>query len=117
MAFIFLGLNFTLRTAVATVMTSLFIDVLSPYIPSYSGDKILACVFGGVVTGAGLALVFIHGATTGGADIVAKLFRIKWPHMSMGRVILLIDFAVVISAAVVYKSIEKNRGNPVFFIR
>jgi uncharacterized membrane-anchored protein YitT (DUF2179 family) len=106
LAWIFLGWKFVGKTLWVTIVLSVMLDVLGHFLPAYSGDKLLASLFCGVITGAGLALVFMRGATTGGTDILALLFRKKWPHISMGRVILVADVFIVFTAAVVYRSVE-----------
>lgn len=98
--------EFFLKTLCATGVFTLFIDLGSLFIPAYKGDTLLSCIFCGVLSGAGLALVFMTGATTGGTDIIAALIRAKSPLMSMGRLMLLIDCAVVGLAFIVYGKIE-----------
>jgi len=105
-AWLFLGWKFVAKTLWVTVIVSVMFDVMTPFLPAYTGDKLLAALFCGALSGAGLALVFMRGATTGGVDILARLFRKKWPHISMGRVILVSDVIIVVAAAVVYKSAE-----------
>ena len=102
----YLGLKFILKTAIVTVMLSVIIDVLGLYLPTYNGDKLLAAIFGGLLSGAGLSLIFLRDATSGGTDILARLMQLKYPHLSMGRVILFSDFLIVSLSAVVYWSIE-----------
>ena len=89
------GLQFILKTVFATFLVSVLIDVTAPLLPVYSGDRLLCALFGGILSGTGLGLVFLHGATTGGTDILSKLLRLKFPQMSMGRVVLLLDFLIV----------------------
>ena len=101
-----IGPRFLLKTSVATVLSSVLIDIfeLIPY--SYTGDKILASLFGGVLSGVGLALIFYRGGSTGGTDIIAKCIHKRRPHMSMGSIILAADVVVILMAAFVYNSIE-----------
>lgn len=94
-----LGRTFTRRTAVVTAIASVTIDALAPFVNPYTADPLLAVLFGGVLSGAGLSLVFLRGATTGGTEIVARLFEKKYPHISIGRFMLLVD-GVVIAASV-----------------
>lgn len=100
------GYSFILKTLVATFLASFMIDFTSLFLPVYSGDKLLSSLFGGVVGGAGLAIIFLRGATTGGVDIIAKLLLLRFPHMSMGRAILLMDCAVIAASYFVYHSLE-----------
>ena len=101
-----IGPRFLIKSAIATVLSSVMIDLfeLIPY--SYTGDKILASLFGGVLMGAGLALIFYRRGSTGGTDIIGKCIHKRRPHMSIGTIILAADIAVVVLSAIVYKSIE-----------
>lgn len=97
---------FLIRTVCATAVFTTLIDAGSFFAIPYTKDKLLGCIFCGVLSGVGLALVFMTGATTGGTDIIAMLIRKKNPQMSMGRIILFIDFAVVLFSFIVYGKIE-----------
>ncbi|MBQ7129290.1 MAG: YitT family protein, partial [Clostridia bacterium] len=89
-----------------TVIMTVFIDLSPKIIPVYKGDKILSAVFGGVLMGIGLALIFLRGATTGGVDILAKLMQSTLPQFSIGNLIMVLDVVVIISSAIVYQNIE-----------
>lgn len=104
--FVKLGWRFIGKSAVCTLLMSIFLDVFGQVMPHYTGDRILAALFGGVLMGAGLALVMLRGSTTGGTDIAAKLINGKWPHLSMGRVILIMDTLILLTAALVYWDLE-----------
>lgn len=105
------GFRFIARTVFATALVSVFIDVLSSLGEKYGWffngeEKLVGAIFGGIIAGAGLGIVFLGGATTGGLDILARLLKIKFPHFSVGRLILICDFAVVLLSGIVYKSVE-----------
>lgn len=103
----FLGQRFTLRTVLSVLLCSVMIDmVVEPFFPVYVGNRLLGAVYGGVISGFGLSLIFMRGYTTGGTDIVSYLLRLKWPHISMGRAILFIDGLVIGLSMVVYKNFE-----------
>lgn len=101
-----IGHGFALRTAAVTVLSSVVIDVAALILPPYTGDPLLAALFGGVLGGAGIGLVFLRGATTGGSEIAARLLEKRYPHISIGRLILLVDGLVIALAAVVYRQLE-----------
>lgn len=100
------GFRFIIKTVLATFLMSLFMDVFALFVPVYTGDKLLSALFGGILGGAGLGLVFLRGATTGGTDILSKLLRLRFPSFSMGRMVLLLDLAVIAVSFFVYKSLE-----------
>ena len=62
--------RFILKTLAATVISSITIDVTAGLFPPYRGDLMLAALFSGVLSGAGLGLIFMRGGTTGGTDLV-----------------------------------------------
>lgn len=105
------GFRFIARTVFSTALVSVFIDLTDFFGEKYgwffSGDeKLVGAIFGGIIAGAGLGIVFLGGATTGGLDILARLLKLKFPHFSVGRLILICDFVVVLLSGIVYKSVE-----------
>lgn len=102
----YLRLKFVIKTVISTFIFTLLIDLGAYVIPAYKGDMLLGCIFCGMLSGAGLALVFLTGATTGGTDIVAMLIRRRKPEISMGNIMLIFDFAVIGLSFVVYREIE-----------
>ena len=105
-AIVEIGYKLVGKTMIATVFVSVAIDLLAKVIPAYTGDQMLAALFGGILEGIGLSLVFIRGGTTGGSDLVARLLGRRLRNLSMGKLMLGIDLTVVLSSAFVYKSIE-----------
>lgn len=101
-----IGGSFIVKTLFVTLVTSLFIDSFAYFMPSFYGDRLLASLFGGVLSGLGLATVMLRGATTGGVDILAKVIRLKYPYLSMGRLVLILDGFVILLATICYGDIE-----------
>lgn len=102
----FLGRQFITKTLTATVILSVVVDLLKPFLPIYQGDKFLAAVFSGVLSGGGLVCILLRGATSGGSDILARLLQLKWPYLSFGRMILAVDLVVVAVSGIVFHSLE-----------
>ena len=100
------GSRFMLRTVIAVALVSSFIDVFSLFKVAYSGDRIIASVFGGILSGFGLGLIFLRGGSTGGTDIIARNLNRRLPYLSIGSIVLICDAAVVAVSAVVYGSLE-----------
>lgn len=101
-----LGPKFIGKTVIATIILSIWIDVLEVVLPVYNGNRLLAALYGGLIGGAGLSLVFLCGGSTGGSDIAAKIISIKFPFFSIGRTVMLLDAAVIVLASVAYRSFE-----------
>ncbi|MFV0401748.1 MAG: YitT family protein [Oscillospiraceae bacterium] len=104
LALIFLGKKFTLRTLKTVVILTLALEVCER-IGAYQEDIMLAALIGGVLQGLGLGIVFWRGSTTGGVDIIGRLIQLKFPHLSLGRLMMLIDGLVLVATAVVYRNI------------
>ena len=101
-----LGHAFVLKSAVCMAGSSVLIDLFAEWITPFSGDTILVALAGGVLMGAGLGLIFMRGASTGGTDIVAQLLERKLRHIPIGRFMLLLDVIVVAASVFVYGHLE-----------
>lgn len=100
------GLNFLTKTIIGTAFVSVAIDVLTPFVPVYTGDTLLAAIFGGILNGIGLGFIFYRGGSTGGTDIIALNINKHMPYISMGNIILIADFVILVMAFFVYNSFE-----------
>ncbi|MGI6668387.1 MAG: YitT family protein [Acetivibrionales bacterium] len=111
----FIGRKFIARTIFSTIFLSIAVDISEPYTrqfiqqlesenPAGSPDLLLYAIFGGFFMGIGLGLVFRSGATTGGTDLAVRIVHHFNPGLSIGKTLLAIDTAVIILAAIVFKS-------------
>ncbi|WP_457942045.1 YitT family protein [Caproiciproducens sp. LBM24188] len=105
-AIVEIGYQLVGKTMIATVLFSVAVDVAYRFIPAYHGNQMLAAIFGGVLEGLGLSLVFIRGGTTGGTDLIARLMNRRFHHISIGKLMFGVDLAVILVSAWVYQSIE-----------
>ncbi|WP_227762346.1 YitT family protein [Zhaonella formicivorans] len=96
-----MGIRFGLKTLYGTVTLSFFIDLISPYLKPPTHDLLLASIYGGIVTGLGLGIVFKFGGTTGGTDLAARIIH-RYLKLSVGQSLLLIDASVIALAAMVF---------------
>ena len=87
-----------LSTGLGILFTSFEVDGLS-FIRSDFTDPLLCAVFGGLIMGAGGGLLLTRGYTTGGSDLCAFLLTRKFRRLTTGRVILLIDVAIVVGSS------------------
>ena len=92
-----IGRTFVLRSLIATVLFSVFIDIF-PF-PPLTNDMMLASLLGGVMLGLGLGMILRGGATTGGSDMLAKTLHKYIPFISVGLILFSIDFIVILAAA------------------
>lgn len=103
----YLGKRFFVGSIVGTIATSAFIELFAR-IPAPQTDIMLGVLYGGVLVGLGLGVVFYAGASTGGVDIIASLLRKKFRSISVGNLMLAVDSAVIILTGVVYRDINKT---------
>ena len=87
-------------------VSSVFIDVLTPLYDWQPMDPMLATIFGGVLMGLSLGLVFQQGATTGGTDLLARLLKLKLAWLPMGKLLMGIDLAVILAVAAVFGALK-----------
>lgn len=96
------GVQYAARSIVGIVVSAVATDALAPYLPVLGdGDMLLCALWGGVVCGVGLGLVFRVGGNTGGTDIVAQIVA-EHTSLSMGMASLLADATVVLLSVPVF---------------
>ncbi len=100
-----LGVKNFLKTLYGTFCLSLFIDLTTNITP-VTDDILLASVFGGIVIGVGIGLVFKFKGTTGGTDLLALLIHKKFKSITIGTWLLILDFTVISIAGIVLKNVE-----------
>jgi len=95
-----LGPRFGIKTVFGFILTASFMDLLTYFVgqddPLQLGDQLLlASVFGGVMIGFGLGLVFRSRATSGGSDIIAMIIK-KYTGWPLGQLMIIVDSAIVL---------------------
>lgn len=99
------GVKFFISTIVATVMGSVFIDIVAKF-PVATNDMFLSALMGGILMGLSIGLIFKVGASTGGTDIIARLLKIRFPHVETGKLFILVDIMIVLASAIAFRDIE-----------
>lgn len=99
-----LGKGFGVKTVFAIIAVTLFLDRLPGIIPveliediAIGNGKLLSAMMGGVFSGAGIAITFTQGGSTGGTDIVALMIN-KYRNISPGKLILYMDIFIILSS-------------------
>ena len=102
-----LGVSYGIKSVIAIFITNLLIDFLvyTIKIPTPTNNTVLAALYGGLLLGAGLGLVFRGGASTGGTDIVGQILT-RFTNLSVGMWIMIVDFVVITLAGVTTGSFE-----------
>lgn len=107
LAWFYLSRVFTVRTAFACGICSVVLDFLiAPLVPVYVGDRLMCSLYGGILVGVGMAFIFLSGSTTGGSDVVGYLVQKKYPHLSIGRLLLVIDGIVLSTSVFVFHNVD-----------
>jgi uncharacterized membrane-anchored protein YitT (DUF2179 family) len=97
---ILLGKQFGVKTLVGTIFLP-FVVFLTKNIDPWTNDALLGALFGGIVVGLGLGIVFRGNGSTGGTDLAAQIIT-KYTGLTLGTSVVLIDGLIVLSAALVF---------------
>lgn len=102
-----LGVGFGFKSLIAIFFTNLLIDffVYSARITTPTQNTVLAALYGGLLLGLGLGLIFRGEASTGGTDIVGQILN-RYTNMSVGMWIMVVDFVVITLAGITTRSVE-----------
>lgn len=98
----YIGFHLLASSLFSMAVSSAAIDVIAAIWTFPPMDPMLACLCGGALMGLGLGMVFTQGATTGGTDIVARLLKLRFPWLPMGKLMLLPDGVVLALAMVAF---------------
>lgn len=100
------GRNLLLKSARTMLISSLFLDVVFPSVPMYTGNRLMASVYSGIFMGAGMALFYMRGSSSGGIDFLALAIKKKKPYMSIGVITMLIDLVVILLGWPVFGDVD-----------
>ncbi len=102
-----LGKSFGVKTIFSVIVMSLLFSFLQQVITKpIINDDFLSTVLGGILSGAGVGIVFSQGGSTGGTDIIAMIIN-KYRNISPGRIILYCDVFIIASSYLIFASLEK----------
>ena len=102
----YVGKKFLIKSLISMVVCTFFIDVVFPFLPTYDGDAFMSAVFSGAALGAGMAFMYMRGSSTGGTDFLIVPIKVLRPHFSMGTVIAVTDFIVIMLGWPVFGSFD-----------
>lgn len=100
-----LGINASIKTIFSTIILSIFLDVFK-YENLEMTDLFTSAIFGGLVMGTGLSLVFKAGASTGGSDLLAQIIYKSFSVQSLSQVLLIIEILIISTVVIVFKNIN-----------
>ena len=100
-----IGKKFFTKSIIGTISLSIFIDILDRFEP-LTNDKMLAAIYGGILTGIGTAVILKSHSSTGGSDLLTNIIKRFNSKIEMGRVITIIDAVIVFSNVIFLQKIE-----------
>lgn len=101
-----LGGHLLFSSLYAMFISSVFVDVLAALIPFQPMDPMLAAIFGGILVGISLGVVLLQGATTGGTDLLARLLKLRFAWLPMGKLLMAVDLAVIVAVALAFRNLS-----------
>lgn len=100
-----IGKKFFLDSLIGMLCVSLFVDVFA-FLPDMQINIVLCALYGGVICGFGLGMVFSSGGSTGGSDIIARLLKLKYQYVPIGVINTVFDAFVALLTGLVFKNAE-----------
>ncbi len=101
-----IGKRFFAGSLIGMVLSSVLMDLFA-LIPFATPEPLIGGLYGGVLCGAGLGLVFMAGASTGGSDILVRLLKKKYRNLPIGSISMMFDAMVVLLTGLVFRDISK----------
>ena len=101
-----LGLKFAINSAIGIISYSIFMEIVNFDIGLSGSDLLLCAIYGGVVMGVGMGLVFRGHGSTGGSDMLANLLSKKFRFITVGNMVFIVDFIVIALSLIAYKNLE-----------
>ena len=101
-----IGKRFFAGSLIGMVLSSVLMDLFA-LIPFATPEPLIGGLYGGVLCGAGLGLVFMAGASTGGSDILVRLLKKKYRNLPIGSISIMFDAMVVLLTGLVFRDISK----------
>lgn len=100
------GRDFIIASFVGMAASTAFVDLLALSDIAATSDPMLAAIVGGVIKGGGMGLVYYAGGTTGGMDIIVKLFRRRFFNINFGTIMMGFDALVIAVYALTFRIYE-----------
>ena len=99
------GKETAIKGIIGTIVLSTFIDIFETFNP-LTEDRLLACIYGGILIGLGTAIVLKANASTGGTDLLTYIIRAYKPHFKASNLIVMVDISIVFLNVLFFREIE-----------
>lgn len=101
-----IGKKFFFGSLIGMVLSSTFIDLFA-MLPYPETEPLIGALYGGVICGLGLGIVFASGYSTGGSDIIVRLLKRKWPNVPIGVISICFDLVVASLTGIIFQDISR----------
>ena len=101
-----IGKKFFAGSLIGMLLSSILIDVFA-LVPMPLTEPLIGALYGGVICGFGLGVVFVCGSSTGGSDILARLLKLRYRNVPIGQLTMAFDAFVVILTGLVFRDVTK----------
>mgnify|MGYP004497842323 CR=1 FL=1 len=105
LAFFKIGKRIVIKSIIGTSLLSFFIDLFER-IPTLTNDRLLACIYGGIFIGLGLALILKANASTGGTDLITYIAKAYKPYVKTSSIIVIVDVIIIGLNVIFFKKVE-----------
>ena len=103
-----IGIRFFVGSLIGMLASSVMIDTIALYPLKITVEPLIAAIYGGILSGAGIGLVFVEGASTGGSDILIRLVQLKNRNFKLGTISFGFDFLVSVLTGIVFRDMTKT---------
>lgn len=101
-----IGRRFFFGSMIGMILSSVLIDAFA-VIAIPTPEPLIAVLYGGVICGVGLGLVFVNGTSTGGSDILVRLLKLRYRNVPIGQISMVFDAIVVVLTGLVFQDVSK----------
>jgi len=101
-----IGKRFFIGSLLGMLLSSVLIDAFA-LLPVMDMEPLICVLYGGVLCGLGLGVVFVSGTSTGGSDILVRLLKLKYRNVPIGQISMYFDAAVVILTGLIFRDVSK----------
>lgn len=101
-----IGKRFFAGSLLGMLLSSVLIDAFAAF-PALEMEPLIGVLYGGVLCGLGLGVVFVSGTSTGGSDILVRLLKLRYRNVPIGQISMSFDALVVFLTGLVFHDVTK----------
>ena len=101
-----IGKKFFAGSLIGMILSSVLIDFFA-LAQFFTPEPLLGALYGGLICGLGLGMVFVCGTSTGGSDILVRLLKLRYRNVPIGQISMVFDLTVVVLTGLVFRDITK----------